>query len=158
MPNISETTLAAWLASPYPSPVTITEVGSEIALKLIGGPNVSQIFEIFDRFGNPIFTVPTAGGPAVLGDRLSVFPPGDVFNPTFRVFGASADNISTNAGGVQFGHGTGVVRCFWGTGAPGAAYPVTSGMPPDGSFFFRSDGGALTTIYQARAGAWAGIV
>jgi hypothetical protein len=28
----------------------------------------------------------------------------------------------------------------------------------DGMFYFRSDGGALTTIYQRRAGSWVGIV
>lgn len=140
------------------SPVVLSQVASEIALRLNGGPNLAQIFEVFDRFGSPIFTVPTAGGPSVLGDRLSVFPPGDVFNPSFRTLTSTADNMSTNASGVQFGHGTGVIRMYWGTGAPGAAYPVTSGMPPDGSFFFRSDGGAGTTIYQARAAAWVGII
>lgn len=39
-----------------------------------------------------------------------------------------------------------------GTGAPGA------GLGSDGDFYFRTDGGALTTIYQKRAGAWVGIV
>ena len=39
-----------------------------------------------------------------------------------------------------------------------------SGAPPagtlgsDGEFAFRTDGGALTTIYQKRAGVWVGVV
>jgi hypothetical protein len=37
-----------------------------------------------------------------------------------------------------------------GTGAPSAGN--------DGDFYFRSDGGAMTTIYQKRAGVWVGIV
>jgi hypothetical protein len=39
-----------------------------------------------------------------------------------------------------------------GTGAPNNA------NANNGDFYFRSDGGALTTIYQKRAGAWVGIV
>ena len=39
-----------------------------------------------------------------------------------------------------------------GTGAPDA------GNGKDGDFYFRSDGGAMTTIYQKRVGAWVGIV
>lgn len=39
-----------------------------------------------------------------------------------------------------------------GTGAPSNA------DASDGDFYFRSDGGALTSIYQKRAGAWVGIV
>lgn len=39
-----------------------------------------------------------------------------------------------------------------GEGAP------SNGNGNNGDFYFRSDGGALTTIYQKRAGAWVGIV
>lgn len=39
-----------------------------------------------------------------------------------------------------------------GTGAP------SNSDASDGDFYFRSDGGALTSIYQKRAGAWVGIV
>lgn len=41
---------------------------------------------------------------------------------------------------------------IWG----GAGAPVASGN--NGDFYFRSDGGLLTSIYQKRAGAWVGIV
>lgn len=44
------------------------------------------------------------------------------------------------------------VSLFAGTGAPVNADGV------NGSFYFRSDGGALTSIYMKRAGAWIGIV
>jgi hypothetical protein len=37
-----------------------------------------------------------------------------------------------------------------GTGAPSGG--------SDGWIYFRSDGGALTTIYQRRSGSWVGIV
>jgi hypothetical protein len=40
----------------------------------------------------------------------------------------------------------------FGTGAPAA------GLASDGDFYFRSDGAALTTIYQKRAGVWVGVV
>jgi hypothetical protein len=39
-----------------------------------------------------------------------------------------------------------------GTGAP------DNGNGVDGDFYFRRDGGAMTTIYQKRTGAWVGIV
>jgi hypothetical protein len=41
---------------------------------------------------------------------------------------------------------------YAGTGAPNNANGA------NGDIYFRSDGGALTTIYQRRAGAWVGIV
>lgn len=41
---------------------------------------------------------------------------------------------------------------YAGTGAPNNA------NGNDGDFYFRSDGGLLTTIYQRRAGAWVGVV
>lgn len=39
-----------------------------------------------------------------------------------------------------------------GTGVPGA------GLGNNGDFYFRTDGGAGTAIYQKRAGVWVGIV
>lgn len=41
---------------------------------------------------------------------------------------------------------------YAGTGAPNNA------NGSDGDFYFRGDGGVLTTIYQRRAGAWVGVV
>lgn len=43
-------------------------------------------------------------------------------------------------------------QIFIGTGAPSNA------DGSDGDFYFRTDGGLLTTIYQMRSGAWVGIV
>lgn len=54
--------------------------------------------------------------------------------------GTSGANAFTNVG------------FFVGTGAPAA------GLGVNGNFYFRTDGGALTTIYQKRAGAWVGIL
>lgn len=44
------------------------------------------------------------------------------------------------------------VKLTAGTGAPNNA------DGSNGDFYFRSDGGASTTIYQKRTGAWVGIV
>jgi hypothetical protein len=41
----------------------------------------SQEFEVFDAYGNPIFSVGEYGGDAVFGDNSSVFAPGNVFSP-----------------------------------------------------------------------------
>lgn len=41
---------------------------------------------------------------------------------------------------------------IFGTGVP------SNSLGQNGMFYFRSDGGTLTTIYQRRAGAWIGIV
>lgn len=49
--------------------------------------------------------------------------------------------------------GTQSASAFYaGSGAPNNANGA------DGDFFFRSDGGVLSTIYQRRAGAWVGVV
>lgn len=53
----------------------------------------------------------------------------------------------TDASGIQSASGM-----MAGTGAPGA------GAGNNGDIYFRSDGGAGTTLYQRRAGAWVGIV
>src|SRR2546421_12767596 len=45
----------------------------------------AQSLEVFDGFGNPIFSIPPAGGPAVYGDNFRVTPPGDVFNYVVRL-------------------------------------------------------------------------
>lgn len=50
-----------------------------------------------------------------------------------------------------------------GVSAPGMRVIAGTGAPvnangTDGDFYLRSDGGAGTTIYQRRAGAWVGLV
>lgn len=78
----------------------------------------------------PVLTTPTLG--AATGTTLSL---------------SSFIRPGTAAGAAQTASGL-----FAGTGAPSN----TDGQ--NGDFYFRSDGGALTTIYQRRAGAWVGIV
>jgi hypothetical protein len=56
-------------------------------------------------------------------------------------------NPGTDAGAFQ--SATGI---YGNTGAPNNANGI------DGDFYFRADGGALTSIYHKRAGAWVGIV
>jgi hypothetical protein len=140
--------------------VTMTQPpgGARSALKLVGDNSLSQIFEIFDYLFNPIQSTNTAGGDAVLGDRRSVFGPGDVFNAIFQIMGASDDNLSSTAGGFRAGHTTGQGEVYFGVGAPSASHPRTSGIPANGTLYGRFDGGTGTTIYQVRTGAWAGIL
>lgn len=61
--------------------------------------------------------------------------------------GVPMNNPPTPTGTTQT-----AVSMYAGLGAPNNANGV------DGNFYFRSDGGALTTIYHKRAGAWVGIV
>lgn len=136
------------------APDTATE-----ALKLIGASQgIGPIRQSYDAFGQPIEILNNAGGLAISGDRISVFGGSDIFNPIFRVLGNAADNLSTTAGGFQVGHSTGVVSIYYGIGAPGAAHPVTSGIPANGTFYYRNDGGVGTSLYQVRSAAWAGIL
>lgn len=64
--------------------------------------------------------------------------------------------IGPQTGGVRPGSSAGTVvvtgTIFYGTGAPNNANGA------DGDMYLRTDGAALTTIYQRRAGAWVGIV
>lgn len=138
--------------------VYMVQADANPALKLTGANNVSNTVYMEDFFANPLFVFPTTGGDAMLGDRRRSFRPGDVTDPDFQVLTSTADNVATNAGGLNIGHGTGHIQIYTGIGAPGAAHPVTSGIPANGTFYFRSDGGAGTTVYQVRAGAWVGIV
>lgn len=54
---------------------------------------------------------------------------------------------ATDAGAAQTAAGL-----YGGTGAPNNANGA------NGDFYFRSDGGALTTIYHKRAGVWVGVI
>src|SRR5712691_10874617 len=127
--------------------VTITQpnIAGAIGLLCKGANVLGQIIEANDFFTNPIWSSSNAGGASnSFGDRMNAFYGTDIFNPMFQTMTATADNMSTNAGGLLLGHGTGIVRLFCGTGVPGAAYPVTTGIPANGSIYFRLDGGAGT--------------
>lgn len=128
------------------------------ALRLIGANLVGQILQVFDYLTQPIQTVNTTGGDAIYADHRSVYPPSDVINPVFQILGAAADNLASLAGGFKAGHGAGLGAIYFGTGAPGSAHPVTSGIPANGTLYVRWDGGTGTTIYQVRIGAWTGIL
>lgn len=41
-----------------------------------------QEFEVFDGYGNPIYSIGEYGGDAVFGDNRSVFAPGAIYNPS----------------------------------------------------------------------------
>lgn len=68
---------------------------------------------------------------------------------------ATGDEFQAGAGifpGTPAGARQTATRHFGGTGAPNNADGA------NGDFYFRSDGGALTTIYHKRVGAWVGII
>lgn len=137
------------------SPMVLTQVASEIALKLVGGPNLAQIFEVFDQFGNPIFTIPTDGGPAVLGDRFRAFRPGSIVNDDWDTMTKSTDNVVVDAAGMHLGHGLSQgCAIFMGNGLPTASNPVSTGLPPNGSVYFRIDGVGGSFLYHLEAGVW----
>ena len=140
--------------------VWITQVssGAREALKLTGANAIANIAYIEDVFTNPLFTIPTDGGDAMLGDRRRAFRPGEVTNVDWQTLTKTTDNVAVNAGGFQLGHGTGVIQFYAGNGAPSAVHPVTTGIPPNGTFYFRQDGGAATSVYMVRAGAWVAIL
>lgn len=56
----------------------------------------TQLLELRDYLGNPIFVCNAAGGCAVLGDDLSTFGGGDVFNPTNRLLSGGGVVIGRN--------------------------------------------------------------
>lgn len=75
------------------------------------------------------------------GTVLSKVNSAGVFSSLNKIY------AGTDAGAFQTAAGI-----YAGTGAPNNANGA------NGDFYLRSDGGALTTIYQRRAGAWAGIL
>lgn len=127
------------------------------ALKIIGGNGLYQIVQVFDFFGNPIFTIPTAGGPAVFGDDFRVFAPGDIFNAVFKILGGTSSGLTATSGGFKSGHGAGEMAVFFGTGAP-----VIGGNPDtvaaNGDVYVRKDGGTGSFLYQVRGGVWVNVL
>lgn len=47
--------------------------------------STGQALQVFDHLGSPIFVIPAAGGPAVLGDNFRVFAGGEVFNHIIKL-------------------------------------------------------------------------
>lgn len=66
-----------------------------------------QLVQVFDHAGNPIFSVPPFGGPAVFGDDLRLFPTGSVFGQslTLRFDGSITlgQQVGSDASPVQQG-------------------------------------------------------
>jgi hypothetical protein len=85
----------------------------------------------------------TVNGPTTIASQLTV-------QSNEFVSGFLATTGPTQASYVTFPGNT--PNIYGGTGAPAAGLGLAN------DFYFRSDGGALTTIYQKRAGTWTGIV
>lgn len=75
------------------------------------------------------------------GDRGIVFDANGDLHAKGGFFFADTDAASQSA-----------TKNYGGTGAPDNAEGA------NGDFYFRSDGGALTTIYHKRTGTWTGVV
>lgn len=100
-------------------------------LILYGQGSVTD-FGLLNKNGNSIFTVLTGSTRADFSGQVTA---------------ANKIYPGTDAAAQQTAAGI-----YAGTGAPNNANGA------NGDVYIRSDGGALTTIYQRRAGAWVGIV
>lgn len=118
--------------------------GSEAAL--FADNNSPQGVQIMDSRTTTVARFVRAGGLAYLqfgetGDTAGVMSGKAGAALPIRFYSSVAPGNGGTYGPAHWG----------GTGAPGA-------IGVDGDFYFRSDGGAMTSIYQRRSGAWTGIV
>lgn len=93
-------------------------------------------------------TIVLSGGNLLFGtDNTWDFGQGGAFRAryVYAATGLVSASLFLNTQGGQ-------VASYGGVGVPNA------GIGINGDFFYRSDGAALTTIYQKRAGVWVGIV
>lgn len=139
----------------FQGPVTIIgdNVATDNILVVKDNPAVprsgaAQMVEVFDHNGNPITSVPPAGGPKVFGDNLSAGT--GVFGPFTGVDGPN-QAIAYDLTAVN--HAT--QRVFSVNGAAPAA-----GLGNNGDFAWRQDtpGTANQRLYVKSAGAWTGIL
>lgn len=142
----------------FKSPVNIVSDGStnpNLQIAGIVGDPLKKLIKFVDGLGNPIEDTGNDGGDSVYGDRRRAFRPGAVINADFATLTKSSDNVAANAAAIALGNGTtqGIIIAV-GVGAPGSAFPITTGVPPNGSVYFRQDGGAGTRIYHVEAGVW----
>lgn len=104
-----------------------------------------------------VSVIATSTTRAAFAVRLAATPTGDALqvlasDGTTLMGGFSKDGaIRSNSGAYAGATATGGTIAY-GTGAPNNANGT------NGDLYVRVDGGALTTIYQRRAGAWVGIV
>lgn len=120
--------------------------------------NTSKYYDIFNGyFGNFEGFLNILQNGSYLG---SINPSGNFYwggtraSPNFYVLQADGKVFSKSHLYPGTGAGTDQDKAglLAGEGAP------SNGNGNNGDFYFRSDGGALTTIYQKRAGTWVGIV
>ncbi len=115
----------------------LRDIGSQASVAVIqAGTNVTALtIHSGDLFNGPGTVTPAwTNGPVTFGTGIRL-------NGEYRRFAPG-----TPAGAAQ----TGVLSCV--TGVP------SNGDGANGDLCWRTDGGAGTTIYQRRAGAWVGIV
>lgn len=113
-----------------------TAIGNHTGVSLITGSKNTFVGDSADTSANSSNS--TALGSAAITTKDNQIVLGDT----------AIEEVKTFSNSMVFG----ALAFRMGSGAP------TNGSDPDGSFYFRVDGGAMTTVYQARAGAWVGIV
>lgn len=139
-------TTGAWDAAVLVvSPNATSSTGAALAFGYnTGGSGESQIMSLQPSVAWKSLNIYSAGlifSPA-LGIKSAEFGTDGHFHMTAGKFYPSAPTAVTQSNTAIYG----------GSGAPNNANGA------DGDIYFRSDGGALTTIYQRRAGAWVGII
>ncbi len=141
------------------SVTSIDVSGGTTGMSFSGGPITTSgtitMSGILDRANGGLGTTSTTAGRLLIGNGGSaITDDADLsFDTGTNALTIGAASIvgkvypATDAGASQTAAGL-----YAGTGAPNNANGA------DGDLYFRSDGGALTTIYQRRAGAWVGVI
>lgn len=154
--------------------IVLTPPGNAVEIKK--APSAFNVYEFFNsNVDNVRLTMQTAtGGPEFIGVQAAPTSVardlviGTTGSLIFNSGGANRWTIASATGDLSASASqniisvNGYMQCLrsivngisiWGGNAPPAA-----GLGVNGDFFLNSVGGALTTIYQKRSGAWVGIV
>ena len=145
------------LSAPALASATILVICDDPSNPRVGSPG--QMLAIYDHAGNPIFSVPPAGGPKVYGDLMGAW--NGVFTMAAQL---------TPWGVVQVGGASGP-QIFGGSGAPPNAtmvtwlgnYSIYSAVAKVGDIYIRTDGSGPAAVWQcvvagtsgSRGGVWA---
>lgn len=117
-------TVSGW-GSQFTGPIIVNQdAAGHVGLIVNANANAgtAQVATFFDHAGNPIFSIPPYGGPAVFGDNFRLFAPGQVFEAALTLW----LNGSITLGGVQQGGlAQGGVTLYSGAADPTVTPPST---------------------------------
>lgn len=125
-------------------PVTVNSDGSN-----------SQSFQVFDHAGNPIFTVPPFGGPAVLGDNFRLIYHGQIFNQALTLWQDGSITLGQSVGDPRDPadpvRNQGGPTLYGGSADPNVTPPAHAGHDfVQGDRYFRTNGDTLAYL----GGVW----